>query len=229
MYQLYMGNKNYSSWSLRPWLLLKHFSIPFEERMVSVAGRGAHDMHRGYSPSGHVPCLHHDGFQVWDSLAIVEYLAERHLGMWPLDPNARARARSISAEMHSGFAHVRGAFPMNIKMHLQGCEPSLEVAAEIARIDAIWTQTRAEYARNSTDKPYLFGDFSIADAMFAPVVWRFHSYNVTLSPTAQAYCDIMRVHPAMREWKAAALAETVALPDYDDVVLSKYGPVRREG
>lgn len=226
MYQLYFGNKNYSSWSLRPWVLMKHFNIPFEEKMVRVAGRGADDMHRGYSANGLVPCLHHNSFQVWDTLAIAEYLAERHLGLWPIDPCARARARSISAEMHSGFGHVRGAFPMNIKMHLQGCEPSPEVAAEIARIDAIWTQTRAEYAGNSMDKPYLFGDFSIADAMFAPVVWRFYSYNAALSPTAQAYCDAMRAHPAMREWKAAALVETTALPHYDADVLAKYGPTR---
>lgn len=226
MYQLYMGNKNYSSWSLRPWLLLKHFNIPFEERLVSVAGRGAHDMHRGYAPNGLVPCLHHDGFQVWDSLAIAEYLAERHLGMWPLEPNARARARSISAEMHSGFGHVRGAMPMNVKMCLQGAEPSSEVAAEIARIDAIWTETRAEFASNSADKPYLFGEFSIADAMFAPIVWRFHAYNIKLSPTAQAYCDTMRAHPAMREWKKDALVETTALAHYDHEVMEKYGPTR---
>ena len=134
MYQLYFGNKNYSSWSLRPWVLLKHFNIPFQEHMVSVAGRGAGDMLRGYSANGLVPCLHDDGFQVWDTLAIAEYLAERHTGLWPADPIARARARCISAEMHSGFGHVRGAMPMNIKMTLQGAELPTEVAEDVAAL-----------------------------------------------------------------------------------------------
>ena len=226
MYHLYFGNKNYSSWSLRPWVLLKHFNISFQEHMVSVAGRGAGDMHRAYSANGLVPCLHDDGFQVWDTLAIAEYLAERHTGLWPADSMARARARCISSEMHSGFGNMRAAMPMNIKLTLQGAELPKDVAEDVARIDAIWSQTRAEYGGDSADKPYLFGDFTIADAMFAPVVWRFHSYNVSLSPVAQAYCDAMRAHPAMCEWKAAALAETDVLAHYDQMACDTYGEPR---
>ena len=226
MYQLYIGNKNYSSWSLRPWLLMSHFGIPFEEHMVSVAGRGANDLHREYSANGLVPCLHDNGFQVWDTLAIAEYLAEQHNGLWPSNHKARARARSISAEMHSGFGALRAAMPMNIKMTLQGAALPADVAADVARIDAIWTQTRAEFGDPSSVRPYLFGDFSVADAMFAPIVWRLNSYNVPLSSAAQAYLNNMLNHPHMQAWRDAAIAETTALPHYDNAVLSLYGPAR---
>lgn len=230
--ELYIGNKNYSSWSLRPWLLMKHFGIPFTERLVSVAGRGVHEMHRAYSNNGLVPCLHIEkDFQIWDTLAIAEYLAEtypeKHL--YPVDRLARARARSISAEMHSGFGQVRGSMFCNIKMRLkgvaQGAQLSPEVASEIARISEIWRDAREEFGK-ATGKPYLFGEFSIADAMFAPVVWRFFSYNVPLEGEAKAYLDTMLAHPFMLEWEQSALAETVALAHYDDAVLASYGGPR---
>ncbi|HQU88620.1 MAG: glutathione S-transferase family protein [Rhodocyclaceae bacterium] len=223
MYALYFGNKNYSSWSLRPWVLMKHFEIPFEEHQVQVSGKGAHAGHRGYSANGLVPCLHVDGFQVWDTLAIAEFLAERHSGLWPADPLARARARSVACEMHSGFGAVRSAMPMNIKLLLKGKPPSAEVQADIDRIAEIWTQTRSEFAGDAG--PYLFGAFSVADAMFAPVVMRFVTYNVALPPVAEAYRDAMLAHPAMVEWADAARAETVALPAYDAVV-EAYGGAR---
>lgn len=226
--ELYIGNKNYSSWSLRPWLLMKHFGIPFTEHLVSVAGRGASDLHRGYSKNGLVPCLHiENDFQIWDTLAIAEYLAEtypeKHL--YPVDKFARARARSISAEMHSGFTHVRGAMGMNIKMRLKGVAPSSEVASDIARIIEIWTDARREFGQ-ATGKPYLLGEFSVADAMFSPVIWRFFSYNVALEGEAKAYLETMLSHPFMQEWQQSALAETVALAHYDDAALANYGGTR---
>lgn len=223
MYTLYIGNKNYSSWSLRPWLLMRNFDIPFEVREVQVAGLGANELHRGYSGNGLVPCLHVDGFQVWDSLAIGEFLAERHPGLWPADPLTRARARSVSCEMHSGFGALRGAMSMNIKMRLKGKPASAAVQADIDRIAQIWTEARAQFAHDAG--PWLFGDFSIADAMFAPVVWRFHTYNVSLPPLAARYRDDMLNHPAMREWEAAALLEDVALAHYDSVA-QEYGGSR---
>ena len=220
MYQLYIGNKNYSSWSLRPWLLMTHFGIAFEEKLVPLTGAGTHT---AYSSNGLVPCLHDDDFQVWDTLAIAEFLHDAHpeLNIWPTDKKARARARSISAEMHSGFAAMRNAMTMNIKFRLKGTTPSADVAANITRIQAIWTDARRDFAG---DKPYLFGDFSAADAMFAPVVWRFETYNVPLDAVAQDYVNTMLAHPAMQAWKVGALADE-SLAHYD-VVLEQYGGVR---
>ena len=220
MYQLYIGNKNYSSWSLRPWLLMTHFGIAFEEKLVPLTGAGTHT---AYSSNGLVPCLHDDDFQVWDTLAIAEFLHDAHpeLNIWPTDKKARARARSISAEMHSGFAAMRNAMTMNIKFRLKGTTPSADVSANIARIQAIWTEARRDFAG---DKPYLFGDFSAADAMFAPVVWRFETYNVPLDAVAQDYVNTMLAHPVMQAWKVGALADE-SLAHYD-VVLEKYGGVR---
>ena len=231
MFTLYIGNKNYSSWSLRPWILMKHFGLPFTEKVVSVAGRGAGDMHRGYSANGLVPCLHANEFQVWDTLAIAEFLAETHPDkhLWPEDVWARARARSVSAEMHSGFGALRSALGMNIKMRLKGAELDDAIQADIKRIAQIWEEARNQFAAKApatAQGPYLFGAFSIADAMFAPVIWRFFSYNVSLPPVAQAYVDTMLAHPAMKEWEAAALQETVALAHYDDAAMAKFGPKR---
>jgi len=222
MYELYIGNKNYSSWSLRPWLLLRHFGISFVERNVQVAGRGAHAGHRRYSDNGLVPCLHHDDFRVWDSLAIAEYLAERHPGLWPDDPQARARARCVSAEMHSGFAPLRQAMPMNVKLRLRGRAAEPEVQANIDRIVEIWSEARNDFA--GAEGSWLYGRFSIADAMFAPVVWRFHAYAVPLPEVAAGYRDAMLAHPEMRAWEAGALAETVALPY--DAIAGEYGGPR---
>lgn len=231
MYTLYIGNKNYSSWSLRPWLLLKHFGIAFSEKAVQVAGKGVHDGHRPYSANGLVPCLHVDDFQIWDTLAIAEYLNEKHphLHMWPSDWNVRARARSISAEMHSGFGNLRSSMGMNIKLQLQGlAERSArpEIMEDILRIQTIWEEARSQFAQDQG--PYLFGAFSIADAMFAPVVWRFYSFNVTavLSETAKVYMQTMLAHPAMQAWRTQALAETTALAHYDAQHLADYGPQR---
>ncbi len=220
MFDLYIGNKNYSSWSLRAWLLMKHFGIPFTEHAVSVAGRDYNPELKPLAGNARVPCLHEDGFQVWESLAIAETLAERWPAMWPADARARARARSISAEMHAGFVALRTAMPMNLKLELRGRPASPEVQRDIDRIVEIWCEARTVFATGKG--PYLFGDFSIADAMFAPIVWRLHVYNVPLPPLAADYSAAMRAHPAMIEWHAAALGESEAHAHYD-CLADEYG------
>ena len=222
MLVLYIGNKNYSSWSLRPWLLLKHFGIPFTEHLVSVAGRDYNPALKPLAGNARVPCLHEDGFQIWESLAIAETLAERYPQMWPADPRARARARSISAEMHAGFVPLRTAMPMNLKFKLKGKPATPEVQRDIDRIAEIWEEARTQFS--TTDGPWLFGAFSVADAMFAPIVWRFHVYNVALPPVAAAYRDAMLAHPAMQEWYAAGIQETEAHAHYDRLADEYGGP-----
>lgn len=222
MFDLYIGNKNYSSWSLRPWLLMKHFGIPFAEHMVSVAGREYNPALKPLAGNARVPCLHDDGFAIWESIAIAEYLAERHPQMWPADAKARARARSVSAEMHAGFGALRTAMPMNLKLKLKGKPAAPAVQRDIDRIAEIWVEARTQFA--SGDGPWLFGDFSVADAMFAPVAWRLHVYNVELPPVAAAWRDTVLAHPAMREWYAAALLETEAHAHYDCLAEEYGGP-----
>ena len=222
MLTLYIGNKNYSSWSLRPWLVLMHFGIEFVEQKVAIGGRGPHKDHKAYSGNGLVPCLHIDGFPVWDSLAIMETLAERYpdLGLWPQEAHARARARSISAEMHAGFSALRTAMPMNIKEAYQGISTYPEaVQNDLDRIIEIWTETPAVFGKGQG--PYLFGLFSIADAMFAPLAWRFHTYHVTLPKAAAQYQAALLQHPAMQAWAKGARAETTSLPY--DARASEYG------
>lgn len=222
MFDLYLGNKNYSSWSLRPWLLMKHFGVPFREHMVSVAGRDYNAALKPLAGNARVPCLHEDGFQVWESIAIAETLAERHPQMWPADARARARARSISAEMHAGFAKLRTAMPMNLKLRLKGKPATPEVQRDIDRVIEIWQEARSRFATG--DGPWLFGDFSVADAMFAPIACRFNVYNVPLPPLAAAYRDAILAHPALQEWHAAALAETEAHDHYDRLADEYGGP-----
>lgn len=223
--ELYLGNKNYSSWSLRAWLLLRHLEIDFKEHMVSVAARDYNPELRRIAGNARVPCLHQDGFQIWESLAIAEYLAERHPEMWPADEHARARARSISAEMHAGFAHLRRAMPFNLKHRVKGKAAAPEVQREIDRVVEIWTEARTRFAHD--EGPYLFGRFSVADAMFAPVACRFHTYNVKLAPAAQAWCNTILAHPAMKEWYAAAARETETVP-HMDAVTEAYGKPRED-
>lgn len=223
MYELYIGNRNYSSWSLRAWLLLRHFGLPFGEHMVSVAGRDYNPALKPLAGNARVPCLHDDGFQIWESIAIGEYLAERHPSMWPADPKARARARSISAEMHAGFVPLRTAMPMNLKFKLKGRPAAPEVQRDIDRIVEIWEEARTAFAVG--DSPWLFGDFSVADAMYAPIAWRLHIYNVPLPPVAAAYRDALLAHPAMLEWYAAALQEQEAHEHYDRLA-EDYGGMR---
>ncbi|AMC33429.1 glutathione S-transferase [Janthinobacterium sp. B9-8] len=208
MYQLYIGSKNYSSWSLRPWILLKHFNIEFIEMSAPLDGEQAY---REYVENGLIPCLYDKEFNVWDCLAIAEYLAESYPQMWPEHTRARARARCISAEMHSGFSNLRCVLPMNIKLRVQGGDLALSAKRDIERICSIWREARQLAGAG----PYLFGAFSIADAMYAPVVWRLHCYNVPLPDDAAIYRDVMLAHPAMQEWERGALAETLILAQED--------------
>jgi glutathione S-transferase len=209
--KLVIGDKNYSSWSMRPWVLLKHFGIEFDEVMIELDEPNTKSSILAFSASGKVPCLVADGgFAVWDSLAIAETLAERfpQHALWPRDANARARARSVSAEMHSGFGELRNQMPMNIRKAKPGAGATAGALADIARIDALW---RA--CLEASGGPFLFGEFTIADAMYAPVVMRFNSYQPKLSPEAAAYAQRVSALPAVAEWVDAARRETHIVHD----------------
>ncbi len=211
---LVIGNRNYSSWSLRPWLFMKQNAIAFEEVRVPLYQAGSKERLLKYSPSGKVPVLIEGETCVWDSLAILEYLAEAHplaLG-WPADPVARATARSVCAEMHSGFPALRQSLSMNVRKVFAPRTWPAEVGEEIERIQSLWQGCRE---RHGTGGPFLFGRFSAADAMYAPVVWRFIGYSVPLAPAARAYCDTMLALPPMQEWRAAARAEAETLPQFE--------------
>ena len=203
---LVIGNKNYSSWSLRPWLLMKQLGIDFEERKLALSTDGFRREIASLCAAARVPVLVVDGFPVWDSLAIAEFLADAHpaLGVCPTDRQAPARARSVCAEMHSGFSALRNAMPVNIEAKLPGLGWNLAVQADIDRIAQIWFDLRSEHA---AEGPFLFGRFSAADAFYAPVVTRFDTYGITLSPPCEDYRRAIHALPAMREWIAAALPE----------------------
>jgi len=203
MYTLYIGNKNYSSWSLRPWVLMKTAGIPFREERIPLYQEGSHERVLAKSPSGRVPCLHDGERVVWDSLAIAEYLAERHPGLWPADAIARAWARSVSAEMHSGFARLRDEFGMNVRLRWKR-SPSPEVAAEIARIVALWREGRERFGRGGA---FLCGAFGIVDAFWCPVAFRFQTYGVALDGAADSYLNTLLALPAMQEWAADSVQE----------------------
>ncbi len=211
--RLVIGTRRYSSWSLRGWLVVRLAGLDVTEELIPIAG-GSTEAIRTATPAGLVPYLEHRGARVWESLAIGEYCAELRPGLWPAERVARARARSLAAEMHSGFRALRIAMPMNCgrdRRPLAGGIPA-DVAADIARIDAIWSDAAG---------PYLFGeDFGVADAMFAPVVSRLISYGVTLSERSSAYRDAVRAHPLIEQWYRAAAAEPAAwrLDRYESVV-----------
>jgi glutathione S-transferase len=213
MYALVIGNKAYSSWSLRPWLLMKHAGIAFEEVKLSLYQEGARQVLLSHSGAGKVPVLHDGDLTIWDSLAIAEYLAERHPDrrLWPADANARAQARSVAAEMHSGFANLRSQMPMNVRRRIAR-QPGAEVADEIARIQSMWADCRKRFGAGG---PFLFGAFSIADAMYAPVASRFHTYGVQLAEPARAYAQTLLELPAYRQWVADAHAESEVNPLYE--------------
>jgi len=210
MMRLIVGNKNYSSWSLRAWLALRHFALPFEEERVALFEPGYKARILAYSPAGKVPVLIDGGVAVWESLAIGEYLAEKFpaLGYWPADAAARALARSVSAEMHAGFGDLRDRMPMNIRGSHPGKGRSPEVDANIRRICAIWQDCLAR-----SGGPFLFGNFGFADAMYAPVVSRFLTYAVDLDASLRGYVERVWGLPAMLEWRAAAVAETEVLEE----------------
>ena len=201
---LVIGNKNYSSWSMRPWIAMKVLGIDFQEKRIPLYGPGAKEEILLESPAGKVPILIDGATRVWDSLAILEYLAEKHPAMWPSAREARAAARSISAEMHSGFPSLRTHMSMNVRKRYPGKGRTPEVLAEIGRINAIWSGAKG---------PFLFGAFSAADAMYAPVVLRFRTYEVGVAN--RAYYDAMLALPAMKEWIAAAEREKESIPQFE--------------
>jgi glutathione S-transferase len=214
---LVIGNKNYSSWSMRPWMALKAAGIAFEEVVIPLYTDNPADKQRilKYSPAGKVPILVDGAVTTWDSLAIIEYLAEKfpEKGIWPKDAAARAHARSISAEMHSGFMALRNECSMNIRRPVHQRSLSADAKANAERIQEIWSACRGNYGQGG---PFLFGAFSGADAMYAPVVHRFRIYGVEVKGAAADYMRSMQAHPAFEEWNAGALKETWAIEKFDN-------------
>lgn len=211
--KLVIANKNYSSWSMRPWVAMKAFDIPFEEVRIALGQPDTSMRIAQYSAAGKVPVLIAGDTVVWDSLAICEYLAEQfpEKGMWPQDSAARAAARSACAEMHSGFGELRSAMWMNIRASFPGKGRTPGAQADIARICELWESCLARFGRHQ----FLFGGFSIADAYYAPVVMRFRTYGVWLPPVLQAYVDRVVVHPAVAQWMREAEAEQERLDKYE--------------
>jgi glutathione S-transferase len=209
---LVIGNKNYSSWSLRAWLLLRQAGIPFREIRIPLKQDGTRAAVLQHSPSGKMPAVIEDGLTVWESLSICEWAAERFpdKGLWPADPAARAVARSVASEMHGGFVALRQSLPMDIRSRYPNHAWPAEAQADIDRVQAIWADCRRRYGAGG---PFLFGRFGIADAMYAPVATRFRSFNVKLTPVAEAYVQAIFDLPAMREWVGAAEQEAEVI-DY---------------
>ena len=214
---LYIGNRVYSSWSLRPWILMRAKGIAFDETLIQLRVTGTPEVIRKHSPSGKVPCLQDRDVRVWDSLAIMEYLAETYpgKGIWPTEHHARAHARSISAEMHSGFQNLRGSCPMVVTQRFAPQPRPAEVQSDVARICDIWNEARMKFADHAAG-PFLYGDFTAADAMYAPVVTRLHTYSIAADRVSQAYIDAVLAHPAYRAWLADAVAEPWVLAQNED-------------
>lgn len=210
MYRLAIGNKMYSSWSLRGWLVTRLAGAPFEEVPVSLLHLDPDPGARTFSPSGLVPCLYDGQIAVWDSLAIAEYLAERHPGMWPADGVARAFARSMTAEMHSGFAALRGEMTMCVRERVDVRPWSAALTRNVERVIALWNEARRRHGRGG---PYLCGAFSVADCFYAPVAFRFRTYGVTPPGAAGDYLQALLAHRFLREWEEAALRETEVVPE----------------
>jgi glutathione S-transferase len=210
--KLVIGNKNYSSWSMRPWLALRASDIAFEEVFIPLYTDNKADKERilSFTRSGKVPALIDGDITVWDSLSIIEYVAERfpQAKLWPEDRAMRAHARSISAEMHSGFMALRSECPMNLHRPIRAVALSDDARANIARIQEIWVDCRKRYGKQG---PFLFGAFSGADAMYAPVAYRFRTFGIELAGEANVYMDTMLALPAVEEWTSAGLAETLRI------------------
>lgn len=213
MLKLVIANKLYSSWSLRPWALLKAFDISFEEVTIPLRRPDSRERLMEYSPSGKVPVLVDDDVFVWESMAIVETIAERYpdRAIWPRDAKARAHARAISNEMHSGFQALRQACPMHLGARFATPVLTDSLQANIDRIEDIWSEARNRFGGNG---PYLYGAFTAADAMYLPIVTRFETYGVPVREATRAYMDTMLAHPAFVEWRTAAFKEEWRIPDY---------------
>ena len=213
MLRIIIGNKNYSSWSMRAWLALELTGAPYQEVVVPLDRPDTAERIRSFSPAGRVPVVQDGDLVVWDSLAICEYLAERFPAaqLWPEAPKRRAIARAVSAEMHSGFQALRSSMPMNIRLRRPIASPPADVVADLTRIRAMWRGLLAD----ARDGEYLFGRFGIADAMFAPVVGRCRTYGVALDGPEAAYAEAVWRHPAVAKWVAAAQEEALPIPKYD--------------
>jgi len=211
---LIIGNKNYSSWSLRAWLVLEHAGVPYQEQLVVLDLPESPAELARHSPTRRVPVLRIGDLSVWDSLAIAETVAERApgAGLWPAEADTRAIARAVTCEMHSGFATLREHMPMNVRRRAPGVGRKPGVAEDIARVQALWAEARGRFGKGG---PFLFGAFGIADAFFAPVVSRFVTYEVEVDAVSRAYMDAVWALPAMKAWCVAAAAETYARPQYE--------------
>jgi glutathione S-transferase len=211
---LVIANKNYSSWSFRPWILMRHFGLAFDEIVIPMAQENTRAEMLRFSPAGKCPSLRDGEIVVWDSLAIIEYVAELHprLPIWPRPRAARAQARSLAAEMHSGLMAMRQHLPMNMRRAIARRELTPEASADVARLERAFGQARGEFGQAGA---FLFGDFSAADAMFAPVINRLHVYDVTVTAATSAYMDAMMALPAWQEWRAQAEAETWIIGKYE--------------
>jgi glutathione S-transferase len=217
---LIIGNKNYSSWSLRPWIAMKAAGIAFDEKVIPLYEPGSREQVLRYSPAGKVPVLIDGDLAVWETLAILEYLAEKFPAaqLWPQDARARGQARAVASEMHAGFTALRRACPMNLWLPVKPRPQGDEVMADVARIEALWSDCRARFGKAG---PFLFGAFGAGDAMYAPVVARFHNYGIAVGRPARAYMDAVMALPAWKEWCAAAMTEPWVMrhnePDWPSV------------
>ena len=212
MYKLYIGNKNYSSWSLRPWLLLTELGIPFEEHLVAFDDGGSWQKFRAFSPTGQVPCLHDGKRLIWESLGIVEYLAERHAAVWPGSEEARTWARCASAEMHAGFGALRNLCPMTVGLRIRLHEQPPSLEKDLGRLAELWNEGLALFGG-----PFLAGPaFSAADAFFAPVVFRLQTYGLAPDGAAAHYSAHLLAQAGMQAWQADALVEPWREPSHEE-------------
>jgi len=211
MYTLFIGNKNFSSWSLRPWLLMTQLGIAFNEQIVPFEGDDNWQRFRQFAPNGRVPCLQDGNTTVWDSLAIAEYLAETHPRVWPADRGARTWARCAAAEMHSGFSALRGQCPMHVGFRIKMADIDSALQRDIKRVDELWCDGLQKFGG-----AFLAGNqFSAVDAFFAPVAFRYQTYGLPFSDTARDYAQRLLKLPAMQQWTSAALQETWRDPSHD--------------
>ena len=217
--RLVIGTRRYSSWSMRGWLAVQLADLQIPIELVQLEGSGQTTALKGNTPTGLVPYLEHGGARVWESLAICEYCAEIEPALWPVERAARAHARSISAEMHAGFAAMRRTMPVNLGRDYEGVIHNADVTADITRIDILWREALATFGRGG---PFLYGvDFGLADAMFAPVVTRFLTYRPEISRQSAAYCQAVRAHPLVAQWYEDAAAEPASwrLAKYESLQL----------
>jgi glutathione S-transferase len=213
MYTLYIANKNYSSWSLRPWVLMQEKAIPFTEKLIPFPATNSWETFRPFAPNGKVPCLHHGDLVIWDSLAIAEYLAEQHSGIWPTDATARAWARSASAEMHSGFSAIRNQCSMSCGLRIQLHQIDSSLQQDLDRLNELWQSGLEKFGG-----PFLAGpEFTAVDAFFCPIAFRAQTYHL---PLHSAYIQQLLALPAMQQWEAAGLEETWREPGHEQEVLA---------